>query len=34
MPELAAKTVTVARQLYGSGVANKVKAAFEARGVL
>ena len=34
MPELAAKTVTVAGQLYGTGVANKVKAAFEARGIL
>jgi hypothetical protein len=34
MPELAAKTVAVARQIYGNGVANKVKAAFVARGIL
>ena len=34
MPELAAKTVAVARQVYGNGVANKVKAAFVARGIL
>ena len=34
MPELAAKTVAVAKQLYGNGVANKVKAAFAARGIL
>jgi len=34
MPELAAKTVAVAKQLYGNGVANQVKAAFAARGIL
>ena len=34
MPELAAKTVVVAKQIYGNGVANKVKAAFVARGIL
>jgi hypothetical protein len=34
MPELAAKTVAVARQIYGNGVATKVKAAFAARGIL
>jgi hypothetical protein len=34
MPELAARTVAVAKQLYGNGVANKVKAAFVARGIL
>jgi hypothetical protein len=34
MPELGAKTVAVARQLYGNGVANTVKAAFVARGIL
>ncbi|HET9267892.1 MAG TPA: M36 family metallopeptidase [Vicinamibacterales bacterium] len=34
MPELAARTVAVARQVYGNGVANKVKAAFVARGIL
>jgi hypothetical protein len=34
MPELAAKTVAVAKQIYGNGVANKVKAAFVARGIL
>ena len=34
MPELAAKTVAVAKQVYGNGVANKVKTAFEARGIL
>ena len=34
MPALAAKTVTVARQLYGNGAAVKVRAAFVARGIL
>ena len=34
MPELAAKTVAVAKQLYGNGVANQVKAPFAARGIL
>jgi zinc metalloprotease ZmpB len=34
MPELADRTVAVARQVYGTGVANKVKAAFVARGIL
>jgi hypothetical protein len=34
MPELAAKTVATARQLYGAWTANKVRAAFEARGIL
>ena len=34
MPGLAARTVAVARQVYGNGVANKVKAAFVARGIL
>jgi zinc metalloprotease ZmpB len=34
MPELAAKTVAAAKQIYGNGVANKVKAAFVARGIL
>jgi hypothetical protein len=34
MPALAAKTVAVARQLYGNGAATKVKAAFVARGIL
>jgi hypothetical protein len=34
MPELAAKTVAVAKSIYGNGVANKVKAAFVARGIL
>lgn len=34
MPALAAKTVAVAKQLYGNGAATKVKAAFVARGIL
>ncbi len=34
MPELAAKTVNTAKALYGNGVANAVKAAFVARGIL
>lgn len=34
MPELAARTVAVAKDLYGNGVANKAKAAFVARGIL
>lgn len=34
MPQLAARTVEEAREIYGNGVANKVKAAFEARGIL
>jgi hypothetical protein len=34
MPELAAKTVAVAKTIYGNGVATKVKAAFTARGIL
>lgn len=34
MPQLAAKTVAVAKQLYGNGTATKVKAAFVARGIL
>jgi hypothetical protein len=34
MPDLANRTVAAAQQLYGSGVASKVKAAFVARGIL
>jgi hypothetical protein len=34
MPQLAAKTVAVARQIYGNGAATKVKAAFGASGIL
>ena len=34
MPELAARTVAVAKSIYGNGVAIKVKAAFTARGIL
>jgi zinc metalloprotease ZmpB len=34
MPQLAAKTVAAAKQMYGNGAANKVKAVFEARGIL
>ena len=34
MPQLAANTVAVAKSIYGNGVANKVKAAFVARGIL
>jgi zinc metalloprotease ZmpB len=34
MPQLAARTVAVASQIYGNGAANKVKAAFVARGIL
>ena len=34
MPELAARTVMVAKQIYGNGAATKVKAAFVARGIL
>ena len=34
MPTLAARTVAVAKQLYGNGAATKVKAAFVARGIL
>lgn len=34
MPQLAATTVAVAKQLYGNGAATKVKAAFVARGIL
>jgi zinc metalloprotease ZmpB len=34
MPELARSTVTAARQLYGTSVANKVTTAFKARGIL
>lgn len=34
MPQLAARTVAVAKQLYGNGAAAKVRAAFVARGIL
>jgi hypothetical protein len=34
MPELAAKTVSAAQQLYGTSAARKVRQAFEARGIL
>jgi hypothetical protein len=34
MPALAQATVDAARRLYGGGTANKVRAAFEARGIL
>jgi zinc metalloprotease ZmpB len=34
MPQLAVRTVEKARQIYGNGVANKVNAAFVARGIL
>jgi hypothetical protein len=34
MPQLAEKTVATAKQLYGTNAANKVKAAFVARGIL
>jgi len=34
MPQLAARTVAVAKQIYGNGAATKVKAAFTARGIL
>jgi hypothetical protein len=34
MPELAARTVAMAKQIYGNGAATKVKAAFVARGIL
>jgi zinc metalloprotease ZmpB len=34
MPQLAANTVATARSLYGNAVANTVKAAFVARGIL
>jgi hypothetical protein len=34
MPQLAGRTVAVAKQLYGNGAATKVKAAFIARGIL
>jgi hypothetical protein len=34
MPELAARTVAVAKSIYGNGVAIKVKAAFTGRGIL
>jgi len=34
MPQLAAQTVAVAKQIYGNGAATKVKAAFVARGIL
>jgi zinc metalloprotease ZmpB len=34
MPDLASRTVTTAQNLYGSGAATKVRAAFEARGIL
>jgi Zn-dependent metalloprotease len=34
MPQLAARTVAVAKSIYGNGVATKVKAAFTARGIL
>jgi zinc metalloprotease ZmpB len=34
MPDLATRTVAAAEQLYGAGVANTVRAAFEDRGIL
>jgi len=34
MPDLAARTVTVAQSLYGNAEANAVRSAFEARGIL
>jgi hypothetical protein len=34
MPDLANRTVAAAQSLYGSSVANKVRAAFAARGIL
>jgi len=34
MTDLANRTVTAAQQLYGTGVAGKVKKAFQARGIL
>ena len=34
MPQLAARTVAVAKQLSGNGAATKVRAAFVARGIL
>jgi hypothetical protein len=34
MPQLAQNTVTTARMLYGAAVANQVRAAFQARGIL
>jgi zinc metalloprotease ZmpB len=34
MPDLANRTVAAAQQLYGAGVANTVRAAFEDRGIL
>jgi hypothetical protein len=34
MPQLAANTVATAKKLYGTSAANKVKAAFVARGIL
>jgi len=34
MPAAASATVAAAQRLYGSGAANKVRAAFEARGIL
>ncbi len=34
MPELAQRTVERAQALYDAGVANTVRAAFEARGIL
>ncbi len=34
MPAAAAATVAAAQRLYGNGVANQVRAAFEARGIL
>jgi len=34
MPQLAARTVAVAKSIYGNGAATKVKAAFTTRGIL
>jgi zinc metalloprotease ZmpB len=34
MTDLASRTVAAAQSIYGSGVASKVRAAFEARGIL
>ena len=34
MPQLAARTVSTAQQLYGNGVAGTVRKAFQARGIL
>ena len=34
MPDLATRTVAAAQSLYGARVATKVRAAFQARGIL